>query len=146
MSQKIICCSLECEITRQCSCSRCLCCSNCSLTCKCPWVVTDPNDKLAKLLGLNSEDYRLIFLSNFLPKIIFLFLRIVREITSKYTAMDEKIEEKEEGKYSQDDSTDEDETDEEDVWEFPEEVDEDWEAEMFGLPCFDDNFLASELD
>ena len=60
--------------------------------------------------------------------------------------MVEKIEEKEEDKDSQDDSTDEDERDEEDVWEFPKEVDEDWEAEMFGLPCFNDEFLASELD
>ena len=100
MSQKIIPCSLECEISKQCLCSMCLCCSNCTLTCKCPWVVTNPSDKLAKLLGLNSEDYRSIFLTNFLPKILFILLRIVKEITSKYNAMDEKIEENEEGKDS----------------------------------------------
>ena len=53
-------CSSDCAEQLECTCSLCHCCSPfCSEACECRWADHDPDSKLATLLGLGSEAYRL---------------------------------------------------------------------------------------
>ena len=52
------CADLECEEIQLCLCSLCSCCSVCTSKCSCPSAQTDPDQKVAELLGLGDEKYR----------------------------------------------------------------------------------------
>jgi hypothetical protein len=52
-------CSSDCADQLDCVCSTCHCCCYCSEACECRWADTDPDSKLASLLGLGSQAYRL---------------------------------------------------------------------------------------
>ena len=58
-TEVIRCAELDCEGRGICSCSRCLCCSICSALCDCPSATTDPNKKMAQILGFGDVNYRL---------------------------------------------------------------------------------------
>ena len=107
--------------------------------------MADPNTKLAELLHLDSGDYRWErqFLGNCYHSFL---LRIAKAITAACTAMDEERLNEDDDEEDKDEEQEDDDSEGEHVWEIPEENDEDWEAEMFGLPLFDDIFLDSELD
>ena len=53
------CSEIHCEENELCTCSLCLCCSVCASGCPCPLATTDPNKKLAQLLGFGDANYRL---------------------------------------------------------------------------------------
>ena len=41
-------------------CSACVCCSVCSEQCHCPMAESDPNEKMAQILGFGDCNYRLV--------------------------------------------------------------------------------------
>ena len=54
-----LCADLDCQDSQVCLCSLCVCCSVCVARCGCPAAQTDPNSKLAELLGFGDDAYRL---------------------------------------------------------------------------------------
>ena len=53
-----ICADLNCSEKQACLCSLCSCCSVCSSQCSCPEAESDPNQKIAELLGFGDDKYR----------------------------------------------------------------------------------------
>ena len=49
----------ECEVSETCVCSKCKCCSLCSDKCGCPKSVKDPNQQVARILGLRYRYWQL---------------------------------------------------------------------------------------
>ena len=58
------CSEIHCEENEFCNCSMCLCCSVCASGCSCPLATSDPNKKVAQLLGFGDTNYRLAILNN----------------------------------------------------------------------------------
>ena len=52
-----LCGDLDCEETEACLCSLCLCCTVCVAKCSCAVAQTDPDKKLAELLGFGDANY-----------------------------------------------------------------------------------------
>ena len=48
----------ECELLKDCACSRCKCCSFCTEFCPCTKATRDANGKLAAILDLGDQLYR----------------------------------------------------------------------------------------
>ena len=53
-----VCADLDCMEKKACWCSLCSCCSVCSSKCSCSEAITEPNKKLAELLGFGDSLYR----------------------------------------------------------------------------------------
>ena len=52
-------CSTDCATLKACQCSLCFCCSVCADTCSCNFALHDPNEKVAHILQLGDDKYRL---------------------------------------------------------------------------------------
>ena len=56
--ERFECLQLGCDLDQNCDCAWCQCCSECSKKCTCDFAVTEPNQVMAKILGLGDDKYR----------------------------------------------------------------------------------------